>query len=238
MTPELAQLMAKSGQRTLTIAPEAGSERLRSVINKNSTDEDIFASVFAAQQAGINRIKLYFMIGLPTETNDDALGIVDLVRRLAADFARVNFQVSVSSFVPKPCTPFQWHAMERENVLKKRYAMLRSSISSIKGANFGGESPRLAIIQGYLARGGRRMGKVLFSALENDGDFPSALRAAGIDPQDDLYRTRKRDEVLPWDHIDNRISKEYLWSEYQKALKGEPTAPCSVGECTACGACE
>ncbi|MHB9035379.1 MAG: radical SAM protein [Armatimonadota bacterium] len=238
ITSDLAALMAKVRQRTITIAPEAGSDRLRRVINKNATDQDIFSAVSSAREAGINRVKLYFMIGLPTETDDDIKAIIKLVRSLAAEFTTVNFQVSASSFVPKPWTPFQWHAMERENVLKKRYAALRSGISSVKGANFGGESPRLATVQGYLARGDRRMGKVLVAALENDGDYSAALRVTGVDPADYLYRTRGKDEIFPWDHIDNRLTKEYLWGEYQKAMKEETTAPCSVGMCKACGACE
>lgn len=238
VTDEIAALMAKSGQRTLTIAPEAGSDRLRRVINKTSTDGQIHRAVRSAYNAGINRVKLYFMIGLPTETNDDISAIVDLVRSLASEFATMHFQVSASSFVPKPWTPFQWHTMERENILKKRYAFLRSGISSIKGAVFGGESPRLATIQGYLARGDRQMGAVLLAALENGGDYSSALRETGVDIKNYLYRLRDREEIFPWDHIDNRLSKDYLWTEYQKALREQTTQPCNIGTCKSCGACE
>jgi len=237
VTDEIAELMAKSGQRTLTIAPEAGSDRLRRVINKTSGNDQIHQAVCSAYKAGINRVKLYFMIGLPTEINDDISAIIDLVRSLASEFATMHFQVSMSSFVPKPWTPFQWHTMERENILKKRYALLRSGISSIKGAVFSGESPRLATIQGYLARGDRRIGAVLLSALENGGDYSSALRETGVDIGEYLYRLRDRDEALPWDRIDNRISKDYLWSEYQKALGEQTTQPCNIGSCKSCGAC-
>ncbi|MCE5314489.1 MAG: radical SAM protein [Armatimonadota bacterium] len=238
VSSNLTALMAEAGQRTLTIAPEAGSDRLRRVINKNASETDIFGAVSAACASGINRIKLYFMIGLPTEIDTDISAIIDLVKRLSSEFSTTNFQVSASSFVPKPSTPFQWHTMERENILKKRYAALRSGISSIKGASFSGESPRLATIQSYLARGDRRMGEILCLALENGGDYSSAVRESGIDPAQYLYRTRERDEVLPWDHIDNHLTKEYLWNEYQKALKEEITTPCNVGACKACGACE
>ncbi|MCE5200049.1 MAG: radical SAM protein [Armatimonadota bacterium] len=237
VTPELTGLMAQGGQRTITIAPEAGSERLRRVINKNTAEEQMFSAVAAAREAGINRVKLYFMIGLPTETDDDIRAIIDLVSRLASEFQGINLQVSASSFVPKPWTPFQWHTMEREGVLKKRYATLRSGISSIKGANFGGESPRLATVQGYLARGDRRIGAVLYEALENDGDYSAALRKAEVDIKPILYKTRSVDDILPWDHIDNQVEKVYLWNEYQKALKGDTTSPCRIGECRICGAC-
>ena len=237
ITPELAALMVKGGQKTLTIAPEAGSERLRKVINKNANEEDIFSAVSMAQEAGISRIKLYFMIGLPTETDQDIEAIVDLVRRLNAEFQGISFQVSASSFVPKPWTPFQWHTMERETILKRRYAILSKGVSSIKGVKLSGESPRLATVQGYLARGDRRLGRVLAAALENGGDYSSALRETEVDVKQYLYTLRDRGDKLPWDVIDTGIDKDYLWNEYKKALKGETTAPCRIGTCRACGVC-
>ena len=237
VTPELAALMAAGGQKTLTIAPEAGSERLRCAINKNAPEEAIFAAVSAAREAGISRVKLYFMIGLPTETDSDIAAIVDLVRRLAGEFPSVAFQVSASSFVPKPWTPFQWHPMERENTLKKRLAILKKGLTTMRGVKLGGESPRLAVVQGYLARGDRRMGAVLRAALEDGGDYSAALRASGVDARWYLHRQRERAEALPWDHIDAGIDKDYLWEEYRRSLRGETTAPCAVGKCTACGAC-
>lgn len=237
VTPEMAKLMAAGGQRTLTIAPEAGTVRLRAVINKCSSDEDIFAAVTAARDAGLERIKLYFMIGLPTETDEDVEAIIDLMARLAAEFPSLAFQVSTSTFVPKPWTPFQWCAMERESVLKKRFEMLRRGIAQIRGVKFSGESPRLALIQGYLARGDRRIGRVLEAALENGGDYAAALRETGTNSAFYNYRERDRAEVLPWDVLDHRIHKNYLWKEYAKALKGETTAPCKIGKCKSCGAC-
>lgn len=220
VTPALAKLMAQGGQKTLTIAPEAGSERLRRVIKKHCTGQAIFEAVSAATDAGIDKIKLYFMIGLPTETDADVEAIVNLMRPLAQSFPTVSFQVSVSSFVPKPWTPFQWHPMEREGVLKKRYAALRNGISSIGGVSFSGESPRLSMVQGILARGDRRLGRVLAAALDNGGDYPAALRDTGTVAAWYIYRQRGRDEVLTWDHIDVGLSKDYLWREYQEALNG------------------
>ncbi len=122
----LTELMSRGGQKTLTIAPEAGSERLRRVINKNSSDEEMCSAVSAARDAGFRRMKLYFMIGLPTETDEDIEAIVELVRRLSLKFPTMSFQASASSFVPKPWTPFQWHPMERENVLKRRFGMFEA----------------------------------------------------------------------------------------------------------------
>lgn len=237
VTPKVAELLAKGGQKTLTIAPEAGTERLRNVINKPSTDDTIRYAVECAQLAGINRVKMYFMIGLPTETDEDTQGIARLAMFLSREFPTVNFHVSVSCFVPKPWTPFQWCPMERENVLRRRFAALKKSVLSIGGIKFGGESPRQATIQGYLARGDRRTGAILAEVLSNGGDYPAAVRATGLDLSSYLYRTRDKDEVLPWDHVDARIRKSYLWKEYQRALKGELTGACRLDECTACGAC-
>ncbi len=237
VTPSIAALLARGGQKTLTIAPEAGTQRLRTVINKTCTEDDILSAISAAEQAGLGRIKLYFMIGLPTETDEDVAAIADTVRRFAKSFPSISFQVSVSCFVPKPWTPFQWVPMERESVLRRRFVALKKAILSIGGVKFSGESPRLAMLQGYLARGDRRIADVIEAAMENGGDYPAALRATGVDVASYLYRERERDEVLPWDHVDVRVNKSYLWKEYEKALKGLPTGPCRLDECTACGAC-
>jgi len=217
VTPEVANLLAAGGQRTVTIAPEAGSERLRRVINKHCTDDQILAAVSAARDAGLEKVKLYFMIGLPTETQADVESIPDLLRRLAREFPSLEFQASVSSFVPKPWTPFQWHPMERETVLKRRYATLSREIGAIRGVAFSGESPRLAMIQGLLARGDRRVGQVLETSLENDGDYRGAIRATGLDMAWYVHRQRACEEILPWDHIDIGIEKGRLWNEYQEA---------------------
>lgn len=237
VTPALTKLMAAGGQKTLTIAPEAGSVRLRKVINKNASEDDIFSAVDAAVSAGISKVKLYFMIGLPTETDEDVEAIIDLSSRLARAFS-IYFQVSASSFVPKPWTPFQWHSMEEQKILKKRYNYLSRSISAIRRIKFSGESPRLAFIQGYLARGDRRAGRVLLAALENGGDFSAAVRETGFDTDQVLYRIRSKDEMFPWNIFDLGVKKSYLWNEYQKALRGETTAPCNTKICRACGACE
>ena len=193
--------------------------RLRRVINKDATEQQMFSAISAAQEAGIKKVKLYFMIGLPTETDEDIDAIVDLVRRLADEYPGVGFQVSASCFVPKPWTVFQWHPMEDESKLKRRYAYLRHALGSVKRIKFSGESPRLSVVQGYLARGDRRMGAVLLAAFGNGGNYPKAVREAGVDPGWHLYRERSVDDVLPWDHIDVGIDRQRLWDEYQTALQ-------------------
>ena len=237
VTPQLARLMARGGQKTLTIAPEAAADRLRAVINKCATDEQVFAAVAAARDAGIRRVKLYFMIGLPLETDEDVNAICGLARRLTDAFPETEFHFSVSSFVPKPWTPFQWHPMAPEDEIKRRFSLIRRGLTRAGRVELSGESPRLAAVQGLLARGDRRLADVLVAALAYGGDYRAALRETGVDSDSCLRRPHERDEVLPWDHIDARISKDYLWNEYQKALRREPTQPCEVGACWACGVC-
>ncbi|MCX8052534.1 MAG: radical SAM protein, partial [Armatimonadetes bacterium] len=219
ITPEVARLLAAGGQRTLTIAPEAGTERLRCVIAKHCTDEQIRAAIAHAWNAGMDKVKLYFMIGLPTETDEDAESIAKLLLVLAAEFPGIQLQASVSSFVPKPWTPFQWHPMERENVLKRRYAKLLKEVAAIRGVTLSGESPRLSTIQGLLARGDRLVGRLIEAALENNGDYRDALRQTGIDTEYYLYRHRSSGEIFPWDHIEMGIDKEFLWNQYEQALR-------------------
>lgn len=235
ITPELASLMARGGQKTLTIAPEAATDRLRRVINKTATDDQVLSAVSAAVDAGIERVKLYFMIGLPTETDEDAEAIGDLCSRLAGEFPSIAFHASVSCFVPKPWTPFQWHPMEREDVLKRRMEVVRASVSRIRGVKLSGESPRLALVQALLARGDRRVGRAAESALDSGGNWNRALRDVDLDWY--LHRPRDPDEALPWDHVDAGIRKDYLLDEYQRAMQEAVTPACRVTECRACGVC-
>jgi radical SAM superfamily enzyme YgiQ (UPF0313 family) len=233
VTPEIARLLVAGGQKTLTIAPEAATDRLRKVINKpirardvdvsgfplrSNPEATLFEAVANAFDAGIRRVKLYFMIGLPTEADEDTQAIAELARRLAAAFPAVEFQVSVSCFVPKPWTAFQWHPMERENVLKRRLEIVRRGLTGVRHVKLAGESPRLAWIQGLLARGDREVGRVLVEALNNGGDYRAAVRETGLDIDRYLYRLYEKDEVLPWDHIAACPDKERLWEEYQESL--------------------
>ena len=237
VTAEVAKLVAAGGQKTLTIAPEAGSERLRRAINKPSTDEQIYGAVQAASDAGIRNVKLYFMLGLPTETDEDVLAIGDLVRGLSSRFGGVIFGVSASCFVPKPWTPFQWHPFERPEALKRRIEMLTSSLKGVARVKLATESPRVALYQALLARGDRRLlGFVL--AAQEAGSYSAGLRNAGIDIEFHLYRERTGEEMLPWDHIDNRIEKGYLWAEYQRAKRDEVHPLNCRSECSGCGVCD
>lgn len=230
------ELLKSAGVRTITIAPEAGSEKLRRTLNKEVSNELILSTADMVSRAGVPKFRMYFMIGLPTETDADVEEIVRLTDMIYKAHPEMKIGISVSSFVPKPFTPFQWHPMESPQTLKRRYAIVRNGVNSMRNVEFGGESPRLAYVQGLLARGDRDLAEMIESAAKS-GDYSSAIRESGIDLQNYIYRQRTIDEHLPWDSIDMRISKEYLWREYQLALQGIPSGPCKLDSCRACGAC-
>ncbi|MDH7601030.1 MAG: radical SAM protein [Armatimonadota bacterium] len=218
VTAEVASIIARSGQKTLTIAPEAGTERLRCVIGKRCSDAQIEQAVGNATNAGLTRVRLYFMLGLPTERDEDVDAIADLLSRLTTRYAKTEFEVSVSSFVPKPWTPFQWHPMAEERVLRNRYTRLKKAVAKMAKVKISGESPRLSMVQGLLARGDRRLSRVLEAALRGSGDYRAAIRETQTEPAWYLYRARTKDEVFPWDHLDVGLDKDALWREYQEAL--------------------
>ena len=245
------QKVRKTG---LTFAPEAGTQRLRDVINKGVTEENLFSSVDDAFSSGWSGVKLYFMIGLPTETDEDIIGIASLASGVVQRYYNVpkeqrakglRISLSTSSFVPKPFTPFQWCVQADGEELIRKQKLLKASIKNKQVDYKWHESP-LSILEGVFARGDRRCAKVLYTAWRSGCRFDGwhehfrnelwlgAFEQCGIDM--DFYNKRERsfDELFPWDFIDMGIEKEYLWKEYQKALKGETTRDCRNG-CTGCG---
>jgi radical SAM-linked protein len=252
LSPELVEEVKKVRKTGLTLAPEAGSERLRQVINKGISEESLLADARAAYGAGWRLIKLYFMIGLPTETMADVEGIVELARqvkregKLSGNGGEVN--VSVSSFVPKAHTPFQWEPQISYEEILTRQEYLRSELKR-KKLNFKWHDAPLSVIEGVFARGDRRLGLVLLEAVRLGCRFDSwgdhfsfskwqkAFSAVGIDPRFYLRR-RELDEVLPWDHIDSGIGREFLLQERERAVAGQPTVDCRSGSCSACGVCD
>jgi len=235
----LVQQVRKSG---LTFAPEAGTMRLRNVINKDVTDEDLIASVGAGYKAGWKSIKLYFMIGLPFETQEDIEGIVKLVRKLKSMYKGLNLNVNVASFVPKALSVFQWHGQEDMASLQAKAEYLKKHVP----AQVKWHDVELSFMEAVFARGDRCLGKVLEYALENGcrfdrwkehfnyGAWQAAFDKAGITPQDYAKRTFSEKQVLPWSHIDAGVSYEFLWREYEKAQKGESTPDCQQS-CSSCG---
>ena len=218
---------------SLTFAPEAGSQRLRDVINKGVTEEDLIGKARDAFQGGWNSIKLYFMDGLPTETYEDLDGIADLAKKVVAEYFKVpkgerprglRVTVSCSTFVPKPHTPFQWAAQDTIPVINDKQAHLRE-VLQIKGVNFNWHAPHLSFLEACFSRGDRRIGRVLKRAYERgcilDGwndqfkfdEWMAAFQDCGLDPAFYANRERSREELLPWDFLDCGITKEYLWRE-------------------------
>jgi len=241
----LIERLAKSGHKTISIAPEAGSERLRNVINKGITEEDILRAADMVFRHGIPNLKLYFIIGLPTETQDDVDAIILLalkVHEVQLDYARPlgrigRITLSVNSFVPKPFTPFQWEPMDSVESLNKKQRSLDRAVRKIGNMNIIHDLPKWEYVQALLSRGDRRIGTLIRAAHENGGDWKKAAKAAAIDMDFYVYRRREFSEHLPWDFIDIGVRKEYLKNEYQRALEGKFTPPCKVGSCKTCGVC-
>ena len=246
LSESLVKRLSQSGHKTVSIAPEAGSERLRSVINKGITENDILRAADMVFGSGIPNLKLYFMIGLPTETQEDVDAIIALaekVRKVQLKHARPAGKIgrvtlSVNSFVPKPFTPFQWEPMEDAARLNKTLRYLEKAVKKIGNMNIIHDLPKWEYVQALLARGDRRVGKLIQSAHENNGDWKKAAKASGVDTDWYVYRRRVFEEALPWDFIDIGVRKEYLKSEYERALEGKYTPPCRIGSCKTCGVCK
>ncbi|MEE9543359.1 MAG: radical SAM protein, partial [Thermodesulfobacteriota bacterium] len=237
---ELAGLLKELGYKTLTIAPEAGSERLRSVINKCTDEAGILNVARLASDVGFMKLKLYFLAGLPTETTEDALEIVELTKRIRGEF-KGNLTVSINPFIPKPVTPFEFHPFERIEILEERFSSIKMALRGLKGVKVNIFSPRQAFFQAALARGDRRLARVIAAAVDSGGSLKRAFKAHHKDnlPSADeyVYRERGVRELFPWDIIDHGVKKEILHEEYLRGLKGQKTAPCVVGACTRCGVC-
>jgi|UniRef100_A0A7C3WQ85 radical SAM superfamily enzyme YgiQ (UPF0313 family) len=240
---ELFTLLAQGKVKTVTLAPDAGSERLRKVLNKHLTAEDLARAAVAAALAGITHLRLYFMVGLPTETEAEVEEIGRLVKYLQHRVVKESqgkrklsqITLSLSSFVPKPFTPFQWVPFMEVEELKKRQKLVRRELRGIKEVRVNVDLPKWAYIQALLARGDRRVGKMMLTA-HREG-WTEALRKSPVNPDFFVYREREKDELFPWDFIDHGIDKQFLWEEYQLALEGKESPPCQPDVCRRCGVC-
>ena len=247
--------MEKVRHKGLTFAPEAGTQRLRDVINKNITEEDIKASTHLAFSGGYSGVKLYFMMGLPTETDEDVLGISKLAALVADQYFAVpkeqrarglRITVSTSCFVPKPHTPFQWEPMDSIENLERKQRLLQQSIRS-RSIKYNWHDAAVSFLEAVFARGDRRLGQALLEAhrrgLRFDGwaehfqfdTWMEVFRACGIDPGFYAARRRSFDEVLPWEHISVGVKKSFLVDECKKAYGAHTTPQCREG-CSSCGA--
>ncbi len=253
----MARLVGQGRKGGLTFAPEAGTQRLRDVINKNVTAEDLLSTVRIAFEEGWRHLKLYFMIGLPTETDEDIRAIGALTSRVLAvareavspeQRGSIRIGVSVSTFVPKAHTPFQWEPQVPLEEVRRRQTVLRDSMPR-KGVDLHWHDPEVSLVEGALARGGRELSRVIERAWRASGGFDAwterfslpvwqeAFAAEGIDPQVLASGERDPSAPLPWDHIDAGVSRSYLLEERERARAAVTTPDCSFGACTGCGAC-
>ena len=243
LTQAVVDGLAESGQKTITIAPETGSERLRRVINKGISEENLRTAAQLSAKSGIQHMRLYIMIGLPTETDEDIDAIVGLAERTQAHMAEVGCKgrltLSINPFIPKPFTPFQWMAMDHQKSVEKKLQYIKKSLQKNRRIEVLVESPKEAYIQGVLARGDRRLGKVLAACAIDRGSksFKSEMKKAGLDMDDCNYRERKFEDYLPWSHLDMGLRNGYLEQEWQRAVDEAYTPPCMEG-CKRCGVCK
>ena len=243
LTQAVVDGLADSGQKTITIAPETGSERLRRVINKGISEEHLQNAATLSAKSGIQHMRLYIMIGLPTETDEDIEAIVGLAERTQAHMAEVGCKgrltLSINPFIPKPFTPFQWTAMDHQKTVEKKLQYIKKALQKNRRIEVLVESPKEAYIQGVLARGDRRLGAVLVACAADRGSksFKSEMKAAGLDMDEMNYRERSFDEFLPWSHLDMGMDDGYLEMEWKRSVDEAYTPPCVQG-CKRCGVCK
>ena len=258
LSVDMARIVARGRSRGLTLAPEAGSQRLRDVINKNVTEEDLISTVEHASDAGWHRVKLYFMIGLPTETDDDIREIGSLVGKVVAAMRErvspdrrgsVRVSVSVATLVPKSHTPFQWEPQLPLAEVERKQVVLRESMPR-KGVELSWHDSDVSFLEGLFARGGRELADVIENAWHSGARFDAwgerfdlgrwrdAFAAAGIDPDERAAQCLQPGEQLPWSHISCGVSEKYLLDERDKATAAETTPDCSFEACTGCDACQ
>lgn len=244
----LLELLARSDLKTAVIAPDGGSERLRRVINKGITRADCLQAATDLAEAGIYHLKLYFMIGLPTETEEDLAELVTLVRdiqevvmAIGRPRARIcRMTLSINCFVPKAWTPFQFAGFGPVEALKAKIKFLRQGLAPLHHLQLHFDQPDHAYFQAMLARGDRRVGETMLALQVQGKNWRQVYKQAGIDPDFYAVRPRDQDELLPWEIVDHGIKRQYLWQEYQLALRGQTSRPCDIGQdsqCRRCGVC-
>lgn len=254
LTPEVMNLIKSVRKTGFTIAPEAGSQRLRNVINKNISEKDIFDTVRQAFSLGWNVIKLYFMIGLPTETDEDLMEIVRLVTELSkikgSGKKKKAINVSITTFIPKPHTPFQWASQISPEESKVKFNMIHDGLKNISVVRLKWQNREMSVIEGVFARGDRRLSEVLMSAYKKGcrfdgwtegfsfGLWEEAFKENGIDKKAITMRQRHTSEPLPWDHIDIGVTKAFLQQELENARREETIEDCRNGKCNQCGVCD
>ncbi|MDH3360421.1 MAG: radical SAM protein, partial [Desulfobulbaceae bacterium] len=243
--PQLVELLGNSGLKSAAIAPDGGSERLRRVINKGITEPELLVAAEALAEIGVTNLKLYYMIGLPTETEEDLDEMVALTLRIREQVLAVGRRkghvgtliLSVNCFVPKPWTPFQFYPLTPLVVLKKRLQYLRKKLGRQANIRIIADHPDRAFFQASLSKGDRRLGQALLVYATEGGNWRQIMKRHGLRGEDYVLREREKDEPFPWEIVDHGIERGYLWREYQKALESELTSPCDTRKCKRCGVC-
>ena len=243
LTDELVDLILKSGQKTLTVAVDGPSERMRDVINKAATDDFIVEKCRFLIRKGILHLKIYSIIGLPHETDEDIdqfIRLVERVQKVYVDACRGHGRIgrvtiSLSPLVPKPGTPFQWHPMEDVKSLKKKFSRVRKALGKLPHLKMSFGSPHEAYLQTYLSRGDRSVHEFFKTYLNNGHDAKSALKKHSVDLF--VYRQYEKEDYLPWDIVDHGYRNGYLWDDYQRGLMAGRTPVCDTATCHVCGIC-
>lgn len=244
ITPSFARLLKESGTKMATIAPEAGSQRMRDIINKNLSEDEILESIRRLSSEGTRNFKLYFMIGLPLETDDDVVMIAALTEKIhkvmlshARKRGRIGtISVSVNQFVPKPWTPFQWSDFCSEKEIKRRIKLLKSSLRSIPNLKVSLPSYRHSMLQAILSRGDRRVSKLIELMALKGSSLKQSLKETGLSAEQYL-KGRQLDAPLPWEIIDHPVRREFLLHEWRKAARQHLSRPCNILKCRRCDAC-
>lgn len=237
---QMAEALAASGQRTMTVAPEAGSEKMRASINKGITEDHVYNAIELAAAAGMRNIKLYYMVGLPGEEDQDIEEMVAMILRIREKMDRVGNKgelvISVNGFVPKPFTPYQWSPLCSPKILKKRFKILHDGLKRNRHIKLITESLKETAVQAVLARGDRHIGAALLEAHEAGDSLKNVLRRQGLDMEDLAQQQLQVGQVLPWSHLDVGVTEKYLALELERSLKGAFTPMCFEG-CHRCGVC-
>ncbi len=245
LTDELVDLIKKSGQKTLTVAVDGPSERMRRVINKEATDDFIVEKCQFLTKKGILHLKIYSIIGLPGETEEDIDHFIALVERVMKTYVATCSQrgnigqvtIGLSPLIPKPGTPFQWHPMESVQSLKKKFMKVRKALGRLPHIKLSFGSPNEAYLQTYLSRGDRRVSSFFKTYLANGHNEKKALAESSPSPDSFVYRQYEKNDVLPWDIVDHGYKNDFLWSDYQRGLKEGVTPVCDTAVCKICGIC-
>src|SRR5581483_3880098 len=252
-TVGIAAQLQRARRTGLTFAPEAGAWRMRQVINKYISEEEVYAVVESSYSQGWPRVKLYFLTGLPTETDEDTLGIAALAKQVVAIGRRyhknASVTISVGGFVPKPFTPFQWFGQNTVAELHRKVGLLRDLLHHERGVDLKWHDPKATLIEGLMSRGDRRLGPVIETVWRRGGTFQEwsehfdverwlqAMDDHGLSMDWYVHRHRAGDEVLPWDHLSAGLHKDFLWQDWRDALAELGLPDCRWTPCYDCGAC-